>query len=764
MIITNIHIDLFGGIRDLDLDLTAGITLIEGENESGKSTLAAFLKFMFYGLSGRAKDGKPSERAKWLNWEEGRAAGRIELVTENRALRIERSAMAGARNTTREVVRVLDAATGHQLNIDPASLCSMPEEVFLRTACIRQTEGAEGDPDSDIGETIGNLLYSADESVNTQKAQKKLEELRVSLLHKNKRGGRIYELEQERNALEATLAASSADNAELITKESAAADCKAKAESNRARLAEVEQTLTRYENGMLRRLVMREKNLTERHNRLAAHEKELTSRLTHEGFLPDDAYIRSLAIAADAVRFARDEVSRHETELSELSDRAAQRERSRDRVNDLKSRGGQSTVLEELAALTAKKKSKSATSLIFAVIGFLAILLGAASFAFMATPLPLFAGCAAVAVILFILAIVFFSGAGKAKAEISRILSHFGASTPEELTDILRTLTDDAAGLELLALERNSVNDRIAAAEENVKAKCADLAALLAKWNFAASQDEASLLASAAEASDAAAESMQALRDAAHEREKANSALEATREALSRYDSSEIGSRIANSMSDEELEATDRPSLEREREFLTKATASLELRIGELDRRVAALRATVKSPAAIADRLAEINTALEILTSRYDACLLAIEALEGAGIHIRETIAPRLAEEAGRVMNTVTDGRHARLGVTPTLEINVIGDTVKPIDMLSSGTSDAAYIALRMALLDLIAGGNPPPILFDEPFARIDDHRLARLLAIIGESVGDTKQAIILTSQTRDAKYLPKSAKIIKLS
>ena len=526
----------------------------------------------------------------------------------------------------------------------------------------------------------------------------------------------------------------------------------------------MEQTLTRYENGMLRRLVMREKNLTERHNRLTAHEKELTSRLTHEGFLPDDAYIRSLAIAADAVRFARDEVSRHETELSELSDRAAQRERSRDRVNDLKSRGGQSTVLEELAALTAKKKSKSTTSLIFAVIGFLAILLGAASFAFMATPLPLFAGCAAVAVILFILAIVFFSGAGKAKAEIFRILSHFGASTPEELNDILRTLTDDAAGLELLALERNSVNDRIAAAEENVKAKCADLAALLVKWNFAASQDEASLLASAAEASDAAAESMQALRDAAHEREKANSALEATREALSRYDSSEIGSRIANSMSDEELEATDRPSLEREREFLTKATASLELRIGELDRRVAALRATVKSPAAIADRLAEINTALETLTSRYDACLLAIEALEGAGIHIRETVAPRLAEEAGRVMNTVTDGRHARLGVTPTLEINVIGDTVKPIDMLSSGTSDAAYIALRMALLDLIAGGNPPPILFDEPFARIDDHRLARLLAIIGESVGDTKQAIILTSQTRDAKYLPKSAKIIKLS
>ncbi|MGN1082941.1 MAG: ATP-binding protein, partial [Candidatus Avispirillum sp.] len=52
MYIKKIHIDSFGPLRDKELELCDGLNIIEGENESGKSTVAMFIKFMLYGLSG----------------------------------------------------------------------------------------------------------------------------------------------------------------------------------------------------------------------------------------------------------------------------------------------------------------------------------------------------------------------------------------------------------------------------------------------------------------------------------------------------------------------------------------------------------------------------------------------------------------------------------------------------------------------------------------------------------------------------------------
>ena len=50
MIISCIHIQSFGKINNLTLELDGGINIITGENESGKSTICNFIRFVFYGL------------------------------------------------------------------------------------------------------------------------------------------------------------------------------------------------------------------------------------------------------------------------------------------------------------------------------------------------------------------------------------------------------------------------------------------------------------------------------------------------------------------------------------------------------------------------------------------------------------------------------------------------------------------------------------------------------------------------------------------
>ena len=53
MVIESIRISAFGIFSDRSLAFGGGINIIEGENESGKTTLAAFLRFLFYGFEDR---------------------------------------------------------------------------------------------------------------------------------------------------------------------------------------------------------------------------------------------------------------------------------------------------------------------------------------------------------------------------------------------------------------------------------------------------------------------------------------------------------------------------------------------------------------------------------------------------------------------------------------------------------------------------------------------------------------------------------------
>ena len=52
MIIEKIEIDSFASHRGVSIDLAEGLNLIEGSNESGKSSIADFIKFVLYGVLG----------------------------------------------------------------------------------------------------------------------------------------------------------------------------------------------------------------------------------------------------------------------------------------------------------------------------------------------------------------------------------------------------------------------------------------------------------------------------------------------------------------------------------------------------------------------------------------------------------------------------------------------------------------------------------------------------------------------------------------
>ena len=50
MIIKNITVREFGPLENFSCDLVPGMNIIEGANESGKSSLIGFVRFILYGM------------------------------------------------------------------------------------------------------------------------------------------------------------------------------------------------------------------------------------------------------------------------------------------------------------------------------------------------------------------------------------------------------------------------------------------------------------------------------------------------------------------------------------------------------------------------------------------------------------------------------------------------------------------------------------------------------------------------------------------
>ena len=115
MIIQKINIKSFGMITDMTLEFSSAINVIEGQNEAGKSTLAAFIKYMLYGFDSGDNKEVLSERSKRLNWVTGRAEGSMTVLVKGKQYLITRSTTEvenSAHSAYKEECSIIDLETG----------------------------------------------------------------------------------------------------------------------------------------------------------------------------------------------------------------------------------------------------------------------------------------------------------------------------------------------------------------------------------------------------------------------------------------------------------------------------------------------------------------------------------------------------------------------------------------------------------------------------------------------------------------------------
>ena len=91
MKLKKLYIAGFGNLQDFTYDFTEGINVVSAPNGWGKSTLAAFLRTMLYGLGdSRARSVAENMRKRYTPWDGGSFGGSLELEAGGKEYRIER--------------------------------------------------------------------------------------------------------------------------------------------------------------------------------------------------------------------------------------------------------------------------------------------------------------------------------------------------------------------------------------------------------------------------------------------------------------------------------------------------------------------------------------------------------------------------------------------------------------------------------------------------------------------------------------------------
>lgn len=209
MKITSCHIDNFGKISDLTINFSDGINVINEPNAWGKSTLATFIKAMFYGFDTKKEAGAfDRERNIYRPWQGGSYGGELDFSVNGRDYRISRTFGKTEKN---DEFHIYDLSTNLE-SVDYTEkvgeeLFDLDGLSFKRSIYIAQNDCSAQTSDA-INAKLGNLAENTNDINNYESAQEYLKNLANQLSPNRitgsikKRKGQLAEIASELTSYE----------------------------------------------------------------------------------------------------------------------------------------------------------------------------------------------------------------------------------------------------------------------------------------------------------------------------------------------------------------------------------------------------------------------------------------------------------------------------------------------------------------------------------------------------------------------------------
>ena len=723
MRIKNLRIESFGKLESVSIGLDDKITVISGKNEAGKSSIASFIKYMLYGFDSSKKSSvSENQKKKYMPWDGSDCSGELtfEAADKNTYTAVRRTA-------TRSQNTVLDA-NDMPLTGDDAGeyFFGINENCYKKTAFIGQRDAAFTD-DGELDSAIRNMVYSADESVDSQKALKKLEEIRKHYLGKAERSGEIYELEKELETLISERDKWKDGHKDLLSSEHQLAEIQKKIAFNKEKkqqLTKEKQNLEYLEAKQKLSQIEDAKKIVESGKaEFEAHYKQMQNG----SFVPDAEYLQSLISDFNSIceqnRRVNDCQSAFDSAKENLdglySDKMQKNISDALDKNDMTAEG----LLEKVSDTRKKISSSKKLAIILTCL-----------------------------IVTIPVAVFFYIKSSRLKKELSSIAEMYGC---EDIETLEKYLIGKSAFESIENAAKRSFEDA-AKNFDAAKEKCTEM---IEEYTLLASKGGATL--------ENVKEYIETLKKWLSETEslkaKCREDFVAYNTLISSVNMDEL--REMAGKFDESIEVRDVKTVSQQLAFYTQANEGLEAKERELEKTAAVLSGTLPKPSEIQSRILSLSARRDELRFKHSSLCLAIETLEKASENMRSEASPRIAAETSKLFSKVTDGKYRALYTDGEMKLSFLerdGAEVRDAGYLSAGTLDAAYISLRVALCEFLYKEHPT-LIFDDAFANMDDERLHNTLDFLRE-LSEDFQIIILSCHDREKKYLEGKAKIIEFA
>lgn len=719
MNLNTIHINRFGKLSNLEIQLTGGLNVLEGCNESGKTTIAAFIKYIFYGLSGRSDRDGISEKKRYVSGSE--IGGYITVTTDDGVpYRIERSS-AYSGESCKETVQVCHLQN-HVVKSVPCPgemFFGVPENVFVNTAYVGQLAAVRPDGSSLTG-AVENILFSADENVNLKKAADRINQARREIAPKNS-GGLLREKTAERDAIALQLEKARESEQSVLESETALDDARRK----RIALEEKKEQLDRIHKAAQVVTI----------KRYMAAAKETAEKC--------EAYQNALKVLESPPYSTLSE------QVDQLKDSLA--EENAATYYDKHTQSAEQA-LEEGEYLESKSRLNLALGISMIIAGITG-LLASLVMVYFAFPVQQYMIPVCATVLFVILGIVFYVKQGRYLRELTELLDEWDLETLDDLDDIVATGANGRPDIGGVSEYSDDAVER--------------LNALAKACGIPARTPEETLDALAKKAQKVVAD-----RDMVRGKvENLTGRLSAIDAQLKTMDTQNIEARykaLAETPEGKAAMHLDNEGLKkvlREKEFTESAWKTQYQREMELEKACASVHGETKSPDVLASRLSALDAEIKELQMKADGYAMAYDTLLVAGEEMRSGVIPTVTAKASAFMAAATGGKYPEIAMDPGFGAVFTTDAgTADCALLSRGTADLAYVALRLALTEVLfasAERQVPPMCFDETFAAVDCDRLQSAMQALSKS---TVQSLLFTcrgDESSIAEFL--NANVIRL-
>ena len=707
----------FGGLDEKKLSLKSGLNIVEGANESGKSTWCAFIRAMLYGIptSERNSTGYIAEKNRFRPWGGAPMRGIMTLETAGGELTIERRGTAAA--PFREL-RILnstgDEIAGFSADTLGEKLIGAGRETFERSAFIGTPALPSGGSELEI--SISTLVSSGDDGSSYSAAAARLREWK-NRLYVNKSNGLIPKLDAEISALKSEILQKFEDSTLLAADLAAIRELETERVSLAAELSIHDAAAER------ERTRSAEEGFSTAHAERGAAEGELppgnpSSAKLHE--------LRAVLLSEAQRRSGTARESEQRSELLRLKTELENRLAALPPVYSSPEFEAETSKLRAEAGANGSNASKR--------LGFILLLAGLllAIGAFFVLPSPLSYILGGILLTSGTASCLFLNLKIKAQAEkLQVILKSYGG---ESFADIERMTAEYLSQLEAL--------ERISAEISLTLTNSAESAEFLAA--------KADILEIFGEASP----------------EEILSAIPAALAATTRFESALAAENTARAVLDalgfsvEIVEPAAQSLRFQTREESEAALTDCESRLSSLRRRAALTEGRLDGTD-ISALNSDLNRAEENRAesqTRLDALILAAELLDKANLKLRERFSPSLNAEASQIFAFLTGGRYDKATLSREFSASAgnggSGGLLRILE-LSSGTADQLWLAIRLAICHALL---PPdtPLILDDALLTADGDRLGRALEVLLDEA-KTRQVILFTCHDRERRALARS-------